>query len=145
MARWALLLLAAALAVLLGSSLETGRAHAAGGEFTFRGYINRFITPNADQKNDLAILCADNPKDFAVRGKIFDLRGHFVADMVHTTVGPLGGALGMCDILFGGQFKPQALTWDGRVAGGGVVTSGVYVYRIEAEETAVTGTVVVAR
>ncbi|MBI5596155.1 MAG: hypothetical protein HY928_08720 [Elusimicrobia bacterium] len=136
------------LAAFLALTLETGRAHAAGGDFSFQGYLNRIVTPNGDLKNDLAILCVDNPKDFAVRGRIFDLRGHVVTEMF-LQLDPTF-ALGatkpvvQCRASFPGQFKPQALTWDGR-ANGTAVTNGVYIWRIEAEETAVTGTVVVAR
>lgn len=146
--RWGFILLAAALAAVLGMTLETGRAHAAGGEFTFKGYISKFITPNGDTLNPLAILCVDNPKDFTVRGRVFDLRGMFVADMTHvidtTGVDPLKPILA-CKGTFGTPFKMQSVVWDGRANGGGVVTSGVYVWRIEAEETTVTGTVVVVR
>ncbi|MBI2362490.1 MAG: hypothetical protein HYV15_03800 [Elusimicrobia bacterium] len=105
------------------------------------------ITPNGDTKNPQAILCVDNPKDFAVRGRIFDLRGHVVTDMTHV-VDPsrvdATKAVKQCDLGFPGQFKPQALIWDGR-ANGAAVTSGVYIWRIESDEAAVTGTVVVAR
>lgn len=135
------------LAAFLALTLETGRAHAAGGDFSFKGYLNRMITPNGDTANPFAILCVDNPKDFAVRGRIYDLRGHVVTEMTHVVdpsrVDP-NKAVKQCDLGFPGQFKPQALVWDG-YANGTPVTSGVYVWRIEAEESAVTGTVVVAR
>lgn len=146
--RWGFILLAAALAAVLGMTLETGRAHAAGSEFSFKGYLTKFITPNGDILNPRAILCVDNPKDFAVRGKIYDLRGMHVADMTHLTKPQAGLSLATvneCETKFGVPFKMQAVVWDGRSVGGGAVTSGIYVWRIEAEETTVTGTVVVAR
>lgn len=136
------------LAAFLALTLETGRAHAAGGEFSFKGYLNRMITPNSDGKNDRAILCFDNPKDFAVRGKVFDLSGRVVSEMTleldpNLNQGATKPVI-QCSTSFPGQFKAQAMVWDGR-ANGTPVTSGVYVWRIEAEESAVTGTVVVAR
>ncbi|TBR16952.1 hypothetical protein EPO15_18060 [bacterium] len=145
--RWGFTLLAAALAALLLATLETG-AHAAGSSFSFQGYLAKFITPNGDAKNDTAILCVDNPKDFTVRGQIFDLRGQHVADMAHvvdTTKLDATKPVKLCNTTFGGQFKPQAVVWDGKTSGGAVVTSGVYVWRVEAEESTVTGTVLVVR
>jgi len=146
--RWGLIVLGAALAVLLAMTLETGRAHAAGSNFSFQGYVSKFLTPNGDNLNPRAILCVDNPKDLAVRGRVFDLRGAHVADMTHIidTLGTdVTKPVVACKAAFGTPFKMQAVVWDGRALGGGTVSGGVYVWRIEAEETAVTGTVVVAR
>lgn len=144
--RWSFIALAAALAALLAMSLETGRAHAAGSEFSFQGYITKVLTPNGDASNPRAILCVDNPKDLAVRGRIFDLRGAHVGDMRHIIDPSLADpTVGSCRTKFGGQFKAQAVVWDGRAASGTVVAGGVYVWRIEAEDTAVVGTVVVVR
>lgn len=146
--RWGFIALAAVLAALLFATLETGHAHAASSIFSFQGYLAKFVTPNGDAKNDTAILCFDNPKDFTIRGQVFDLRGHHVADMTHVVDPSRVDAtkvVKLCNTTFGGQFKPQAAVWDGKTSGGTVVTSGVYVWRVEAEETTVTGTVVVVR
>ena len=147
--RWLLIAVGAAVAVLLAMSIETGRAHAAGTAFTLRGALNRMITPNGDAKNDVSIHCVENPKDSSLIGAIYDLRGHFVANMTrirNTGVSPL--TIAECKAHF--PVSPafplmDAMVWDGRAAGGTAVTSGVYVYRVEGEDTAVTGTVVVAR
>lgn len=148
MPRWLLIVLGAAVAVFLAMTIETGRAHAAGTDFSFKGYLSKFVTPNGDALNPRAILCVDNPKDLAVRGRVFDLRGHHVADMTHivdtTGVDPLKPIVS-CKAAFGTPFKMQSVVWDGRSQGGEAVVSGVYVWRIEAEQSAVTGTVVVAR
>lgn len=145
--RWGLTALAAALAALLAMTLETGRAHAAGTGFILRGALNRIITPNADTKNDFSIHCVENPKDSGLSGKIYDLRGHFVANMLRLRNTGGGATIVQCKATFPPQSAVNimdAMTWDGR-AGGAAVGSGVYVYRIEGEDTAVTGTVVVAR
>ncbi len=147
--RWLLIALGVAIAVLLAMTIETGRAHAAGTAFTLRGALNRIITPNGDAKNDVSIHCVENPKDSSLIGTIYDLRGHFVADMArirNTGASPL--TIAQCKAAF--PVSPafplmDAMVWDGRAAGGTAVTSGVYVYRVEGEDTAVTGTVVVAR
>ncbi|TPW21308.1 MAG: hypothetical protein FD126_815 [Elusimicrobia bacterium] len=85
--RWLLIALGAAVAVLLAMTIETGRAHAAGSGFSFQGYVAKFVTPNGDIMNPRAILCVDNPKDLAVRGQVFDLRGQHVADMTRRNSG----------------------------------------------------------
>ncbi|MDE2290537.1 MAG: hypothetical protein KGL53_00535 [Elusimicrobia bacterium] len=144
--RWALIALGAAVAILLAATLETGRAHASAGAFAFKGALNRVITPNDDGNNDTAVLCFDNPKDSGVSGKIYDLRGQYVADMtqVATTNTLANTAVRWCNQLYPGQFKPQAVTWDAKV-GGAAVAGGVYIYRVEAEQGAYTGTLLVVR
>lgn len=146
--RWLLIALGAAVAVLLAMTIETGRAYAAGTAFTLRGALNRMITPNGDAKNDVSIHCVENPKDSSLVGRIYDLRGHFVADMARLRNTGGGATIVQCKT----SFPPQAavnimdaMVWDGRASGGTAVTSGVYVYRVEGEDSAVTGTVVVAR
>ena len=147
---WVLVALGALLAALLAATLETGRLHAAGVGFAFRGALVRVITPNGDGKNDVAILCVENPKDSAVSGRIFDLRGHVVGDMALFNLGaPVPNSFqGNCAAQFPAQSLPakiQALAWDARASNGAVTVGGVYVYRIESEDAAVTGTVVVVR
>lgn len=143
MLRWGWILLAAVLAAVLALTLETGSVFAqANSAFTFVEARVRVITPNGDQKNDLAILCFDNPKASGVSGEVYNLRGRKVAEM--TFVANAGGATLGCPVINPGLVAAEALTWDGR-ASGSVVRSGVYVYVIKAEDKAVTGTVLVVR
>ncbi len=94
--------------------------------FDISGISNKFITPNGDGLNDTVVFTFDNPKDSAFGGKIYDVKGAFVADMVP---GPVGGS---------------SLMWDGK-AEGRVVPRGVYIYQIKAEGKTFNGTVVVIR
>jgi gliding motility-associated-like protein len=87
--------------------------------------INKFITPNGDGLNDAVVFNFDNPKLSSFQGKIYDIRGAFVADMLP---GPVN----------------DSLLWDAK-AGGHVVPRGVYMYQIQAEGKTFTGTVVVIR
>ena len=146
--RWLLIALGVAIAVLLAMTIETGRAHSAGTAFTLRGALNRIITPNGDAKNDVSIHCVENPKDSSLVGAIYDLRGHLVASMLRLRNTGGGATIVECKKHF--PVNPafplmDAMTWDGRTSAGTAVTSGVYVYRIEGEDSAVTGTVVVVR
>ncbi|MBI4347061.1 MAG: gliding motility-associated C-terminal domain-containing protein [Elusimicrobia bacterium] len=95
--------------------------------FTFdvSGTFNKAITPNGDGLNDAAVFVFDNPKDSAVRGRVFDLRGAHVSDM---RAGPVA----------------NSLQWDGRAAGR-AVSRGVYLYQIQAEGRTFNGTVLVVR
>lgn len=87
--------------------------------------LNRFITPNGDGKNDDVVFHFDNPRDVAVQGAIYDLKGALVAQMTPST-------------------SPDTLKWDGK-SNATVVPSGVYIYQIEAEDKVFNGTVVVIR
>jgi hypothetical protein len=89
------------------------------------GLTNRLITPNGDNKNDTMVFIFDNPQDKDVKGRIYDLRGALVAQMV---AGPVG----------------NSLLWDAK-SGGQVVPGGVYIYQIEAQGTVYNGTVAVIR
>lgn len=89
------------------------------------GLSNRLLTPNGDGKNDTVVFVFDNPRDSAVTGKIFELKGAFVADMKS---GPIS----------------NSLEWDGK-ANGQAVSGGVYIYQIEAEGKVTTGTIAVIR
>ncbi|MFH1725545.1 MAG: hypothetical protein ABII00_13130 [Elusimicrobiota bacterium] len=97
----------------------------AGVTFDLSNITTRVITPNNDNKNDAVIFLFDNPAGSAVEGKVYDLRGAYVAPM---TAGP----------------QPDTLQWDGRM-NGTVVTSGVYIYQIKGEGKTFNGTIVVAR
>lgn len=86
----------------------------------------RALTPNGDGLNDMIIFTYDpGPRNETVTGRIYDVMGSFVADMVPGRV-------------------PNTLTWDGR-ANGRVVGSGPYVYRIQGGGKSYSGTIVVAR
>lgn len=149
--RWlrpVLILVGAAVALLLVMTMETGDLHAQARGFSFKGALVRVITPNNDSKNDLAILCYENPKDSDVSGRIFDLRGHKISPMARVANPPVVPVINSCQAQFppsgGAVSQPEALTWDGRAAGG-VVSPGVYIYQIKAEGVSVTGTIVVVR
>ncbi|MBI4057015.1 MAG: gliding motility-associated C-terminal domain-containing protein [Elusimicrobia bacterium] len=89
------------------------------------GITNRFLTPNGDGLNDDIVIQVNNPADVGVGAKIFDLKGAYVSDMEYDA-------------------GTQRLKWDGK-SNGSVVTSGVYVYQVEAEGKVFNGTVVVIR
>ncbi|MBI4655948.1 MAG: gliding motility-associated C-terminal domain-containing protein [Elusimicrobia bacterium] len=96
-----------------------------GVSFDVSGLSNKIITPNGDGLNDTAVFTFDNPKDSAFSGKIFDIEGAFVADMLQ---GPIS----------------NSLQWDGK-RDGAKVQGGVYVYQIRAEDKAFNGTLMVIR
>lgn len=94
--------------------------------FDLSNISGRVITPNGDGLNDVVIFTYDpGAGNAAVTGRIFDVNGAFVADMVPGLV-------------------PNTLTWDGRM-NGRAAASGVYVYRVTGDGKTFTGTVVVAR
>ncbi|MDE2237470.1 MAG: fibronectin type III domain-containing protein, partial [Elusimicrobia bacterium] len=72
-----------------------------GFSFDTAGLSNRMLTPNGDGRNDTTIFKYDNPRGSEVTGKIYDIRGRFVSDMMP---GPVG----------------DSLQWDGK-SGGRVV------------------------
>lgn len=110
----------------LGIYQIRSQARAAGAVFDVSNLASRVITPNGDGLNDTLIFTYDpGPRNVVPDGKIFDLRGAFVADMVP---GP----------------QPNTLTWNGYM-NGMPVHSGVYVYRITGDGKTFTGTIVVAR
>jgi hypothetical protein len=96
-----------------------------GFNFDISNMSNKAITPNGDGLNDTVVFVFDNPKDSGYEGKIFDVRGAFVADL---RPGPVA----------------DSLLWDGK-SGGRVVSGGVYIYQIRAEGRVFNGTVVVIR
>jgi len=95
-----------------------------GFKFDVSGISNRRITPNGDGLNDRIQFRFDNPADAQVSGRIFDLKGAYVAGMTQT-----------------GQFT---IEWDGK-AGGQPVSGGVYIYQLECEGDVFTGTLAVVR
>lgn len=92
--------------------------------FGFSGVSNRFVTPNGDGRNDTATFRFDNPRDSAGSLRIYDVRGHKVAEVA---IDPSSSA--------------GSVSWDpGRAA-----ASGIYIYVISIEGRTVTGAVVVVR
>lgn len=88
----------------------------------------RIITPNADHLNDVFWVFYRNPMDSQVHGKIYDVDGAEVTDMVHKA----GAA-------------EYSLCWDGKDGSGSIVPAGAYIYQIKSENTTYNGIVIVAR
>jgi hypothetical protein len=131
---------------LLIIALLAVAALAQSASFRFFGPLSRVITPNGDssKNNGTAFFCFDNPQFSGVAGNIYTLLGSEVATMgpVNQNFPPLGfgGACPQGSIAGSGE----SLTWDGR-SNGAVVHSGIYVYRITAEQKSYTGTLIVVR
>ena len=114
-------------------------AHAQAARFQYHGLINRVITPNNDGRNDVAIVCFDNFADASIVGTLYSPLGSEVGKMTLQDPASAG-----CTTAFPGDSKPQSLTWDGR-AGGAVVSSGIYIYKIRTELQLFTGALLVVR
>lgn len=128
----------AAVTVLAGLLLLTAMARAEGSSLKFFGPISRVITPNGDGNNDAAFLCFDNPADSDISGRIYTLLGSEVAvlgPVARNLLGCPAGSLGI---------QNYYLSWDGR-SNGNIVGSGIYVYRIQAENHIYSGTILVVR
>jgi hypothetical protein len=97
-----------------------------GAVFDLSNVSGRVVTPNGDGRNDVIIFTFDpGPRGVQARGRIYDVTGAFVADMVPGLV-------------------PNTVVWDGKM-NGRAASSGVYVYKLEGDGKTYTGTVVVAR
>jgi gliding motility-associated-like protein len=96
--------------------------------FEFSRVVPKIFTPNNDGENDYTHVYYDNPKDSAVTGKIYDLTGHYVANMES------------------GDFT-NSIKWNGKDTENNFVPKGVYLYQleVEGEGKVINGTVVVAR
>lgn len=96
-------------------------------EFTFNpaGVSNRQVTPNGDGKNDNVVFTFNNPRASSVTGRILDVKGRVVAEMLP---GPMS----------------DSLLWDGK-GRGHEVPGGVYIYQIESEGKVHSGTVIVIK
>lgn len=93
--------------------------------FTFGGVINRFVTPNGDGKNDSATFSFTNPRDSGGTLRIYDVRGHKVAEVsIEAT-----------------SAAASSVSW----APGTMTPSGVYIYVITIEQQTVSGAVVVVK
>jgi hypothetical protein len=145
--RWLLIILGAAAAALLAASLETGRLHAAVAGFSFRGALARIITPGVrDGRNDVAVLCFENPKDSSVSGTVYDMRGQSVSGMAHLKEQG-DPTVSQCRAKYPPAISPpqlEAMTWDGR-SDGALASGGVYIYQLQSEDVSVTGTLLVVR
>lgn len=85
----------------------------------------RIFTPNGDGWND-AVNFMYEGNDAGITGKVFDINGAFVSDMLRGDT-------------------EYSLKWDGRNGDGKTVSSGIYIYQIEADGKVFNGTVVVAK
>ncbi|MFC2061674.1 LamG-like jellyroll fold domain-containing protein [Elusimicrobiota bacterium] len=95
---------------------------------------DKIFTPKAQYMNFIEFKY-ENPKEANIAGKIYDIRGAYIADMVLGNTASIGNDSG-------------SFVWDGKDSSGSYVPSGVYIYQIEvtgAEEKIINGTVVVAR
>ena len=87
---------------------------------------SRIFTPNGDGVNDVIRFRIRSPDTIsAVRGGIYDLSGASIAEMK--------------------AFSGDTLFWDGKDSNGNLVAKGIYLYRIQAQGSVKTGSVVVAR
>lgn len=109
--------------------------------FRWFGPLSRVLTPNGDGRNDVAYFCFDNPADSDASGKIYSLLGAEVA-----TLSPRGNSSAACapQSGFPNTVQSQFVTWDGR-SNGSVVRSGIYIYRLAAEQKVYSGTLIVVR
>lgn len=96
-------------------------------EFGISRISNRVLTPNGDGKNDRVVFEFYNAADLEFSGRIFDLNWALVAHMSPGT-----------------EDDSDSLQWDGKRQGS-VVPSGVYIYRIRAENKIFTGIILVIR
>ena len=117
--------MAALLAMTTGSLFATTTL----GSLTLTAVKCRIFTPNGDGYNDKARFEFDNPEQLPIGGTVFDLSGARVARLQP------GQSTNSVDVLL----------WDGKDVDGRVVAGGIYIYQIEFQGKAATGTVVVAR
>ncbi len=95
-------------------------------KFTLTKVYPRIFSPNNDGINDVTNFVFENPDNETVTGKIYDLGGSYVADMLPGEI-------------------TNSLCWDGKFNDGRKARSGVYVYQLKVNGKAINGTVVVAR
>jgi gliding motility-associated-like protein len=104
-------------------------AHAIGsiGDLTLNTVYPRIFTPNGDGYNDKVTFNFTNPEALPLGGKIYNLPGAQVAN------------------LSPGSDPTSQLVWDGKDSDGRTVPGGIYLYEVDFQGKAITGTVVVAR
>lgn len=73
---------------------------------------DKIFSPNNDGWNDYLEIEYINLEDALIHGKIFDIRGRFVAEMKKS-------------------ITEEKLIWDGKDKDGNICPSGVYIYQIE--------------
>ena len=116
------------------------RSYAQSGLVQFYGPLSRVITPNGDGINDKIFFCFENPQDSELTGKIYTLLGAEVASIgVKNDRTALAGVGCPASVI-----RAQFMTWDG-FADNVRVRSGLYVYRITAEEQVFSGTFLIVR
>lgn len=92
-------------------------------------YPPKIFTPGIAPYEKI-IFNVENPQGDKVVGKVYDLRGDFVADL-KSQGDP--------------TYTSVILEWDGKNNDGGDVSKGVYIYQIEGSGRTLNGTVMVAR
>jgi hypothetical protein len=97
--------------------------------FTLNKVYPTIFTPNGDNRNDHVVFQFENPKDDAVSGKIYTMRGAYVSSLAKS-------------------IDNASLTWDGSAEGGKIAEPGVYVYQIEvigADAKVINGVIILAK
>jgi len=90
---------------------------------------DKIFTPNRDGWNDYFEIQYTNPYDALVNGKIYDLRGRLVANMVK-------------------DVDKERLIWNGNDTDENPVRGGLYVYQVEVsgpENKIIEGTIILVR
>ncbi|RLD17009.1 MAG: hypothetical protein DRI36_04840 [Caldiserica bacterium] len=100
------------------------------GSFILHTVYPKIFTPNGDGRNDIVEFQYENPEGFAPTGKIFDIKGRFIANL---KLGPNSSS------------TSGSLIWDGKDNKGNICESGVYIYEIEAGGEVYNGTVILAK
>jgi len=115
------------------STIRTGeyslKASALQPQFSIKWLIpDKIFTPNNDGKYDDINIIYNNPEFSRITGKIYDIAGCFIADMVP------------------GDFT-DSIKWTGKNNSGNYVQKGIYIYQlvVESENKIFNGTIVVAR
>ena len=115
------------------STVRTGeyslKASALQPQFSIKWLIpDKIFTPNNDGKYDDINIIYNNPEFSKITGKIYDIAGCFIADMVP------------------GDFT-DSIKWTGKNNSGNYVQKGIYIYQlvVESENKTFNGAIVVAR